>query len=228
MPKFISDEVFVKWTAQWQALEHSREPFGFFNLGSKLLLGDFFDGNDFETLVSTPGIAVIKVRFGFDTEETKFKLVLFGVDNTGQIITPYYAHAPADFREAGDGPGGNVPDVLAKQWIRYWEEKGHAGEIASPLFRTQYGFLNGYNYPVKELLAALFRFEKMPKIYIRFVLHRYFPAANEDVQKELTGSYAFGLLFQAMANRGGESSVVLGPDEESGYYDLSAPCPRTC
>lgn len=228
MPKFISDEVFAKWAAQWQALEHSREPFGFFNLGSKLLLGDFFDGNDFETLVSTPGISVIKVRFGFDTEETAFKLVLFGVDSAGQIITPYYAHAPADFREAGDGPGGNVPDVLAKQWIRYWEEKGHAGEIISPLFRTQYGFLNGYNYPVKELLAALFRFEKMPKIYIRFVLHRYFPAANEEVQKELTGSYAFGLLFQGIANRGGDTSGLIGPDEESGYYDLSAPCPRTC
>jgi len=227
MPKFISDEVFTKWAAQWQALEHSREPFGFFNLGSKLLLGDYFDGDDFETLVSTPGIAVIKVRFGFETGENAFKLVLFGVDNAGQIITPYYAHTPADFREAGDGPGGNVPDVLARQWIKYWEQKGHAGEIASPLFRTQYGFLNGYNYPVKELLAALFRFEKMPKIYIRFVLHRYFPAANEEVQKELTGSYAFGLMFQAISNKG-DGSDALGIDADSGYYDLSAPCPRTC
>jgi hypothetical protein len=82
--------------------------------------------------------------------------------------------------------------------------------------------------PLKELLAALFRFEKMPKIYIRFVLHRYFPAANEVVQRELTGSYAFGLLFQGIANREGDHSGLTGPDEESGYYDLSAPCPRTC
>jgi hypothetical protein len=109
MPKFISDEVFAKWAAQWQALEHSREPFGFFNFGSKLLLGDFFDGNDFETLVSTPGISVIKVRFGFDTEETAFTLVLFGVDSAGQIITPYYAHAPGDFRGSGRWSGRKCP-----------------------------------------------------------------------------------------------------------------------
>ncbi|PSL34127.1 hypothetical protein CLV60_101496 [Dyadobacter jiangsuensis] len=198
-----------------------------FNLGSKLLLGDYLDGDDFETLVSTPGVAVIKVRFGFEPGENPFKLVLFGVDSAGQIITPYYAHTPADFREAGEGPGGNVPDVLARQWIKYWERKGHEGEITSPLFRTQYGFLNGYNYPVKELLAALFRFEKMPKIYLRFVLHRYFPAANEEVQKELTGSYAFGLLFQAISNKE-DGSGALGIDPDSGYYDLSAPCPRTC
>ncbi|WP_146151512.1 hypothetical protein [Dyadobacter jiangsuensis] len=196
-------------------------------MGSKLLLGDYLDGDDFETLVSTPGVAVIKVRFGFEPGENPFKLVLFGVDSAGQIITPYYAHTPADFREAGEGPGGNVPDVLARQWIKYWERKGHEGEITSPLFRTQYGFLNGYNYPVKELLAALFRFEKMPKIYLRFVLHRYFPAANEEVQKELTGSYAFGLLFQAISNKE-DGSGALGIDPDSGYYDLSAPCPRTC
>ncbi|MNY61090.1 hypothetical protein D3C86_1977260 [compost metagenome] len=68
----------------------------------------------------------------------------------------------------------------------------------------------------------------MPKIYIRFVLHRYFPAASEAVQKELTGSYSFGLLFQGIANRGNDNSGALSLEEESGYYDLSAPCPRTC
>ncbi|MCF0074677.1 hypothetical protein LZD49_29600 [Dyadobacter sp. CY261] len=226
MSKFISDELFAKWAAQWQALEHSREPFNFFKSGDQLLLGDYFDSADLETLVSTPGITVIKVRFGFDTEEKQFKLVLFGVDSAGQIITPYYAHAPADFRPSGDGPGGNVPDVLAKQWIRYWEEKGHADDITSTLFRSQYGFLNGYNYPVKELIAALFNFTKMPKYYIRFVLHRYFKFAEEPGIGDLEASYTFGLLFQAIPDQ--KESGLIGPDADSGYYDLSAPCPRTC
>ncbi|WP_353719122.1 hypothetical protein [Dyadobacter sp. 676] len=229
MSKFISDELYAKWVAQWQALEHSREPFGFFKSGSKLLLGDFFDGDDFETLVSTPGINVIKVRFGFDTEQQQFKLVLFGVDNAGQIITPYYAHTPADFREQGDdGPGGNVPDVLARQWKRYWVEKGHANDITSPLFRSQYGFLNGYNYPVKELLSALFKYKIMPRIYISFVLHRYFPVVGDGSARDLGASYTFGLLFQAIPAQEGDKSGVLGTDADSGYYDLSAPCPRTC
>jgi hypothetical protein len=228
MPQFISDEVFAKWTAQWQALEHVKEPFGFFKSEGKLLLGDFFDSTDLEALVSTPGISVIKVRFGFETELQKFKLVLFGVDSAGQIITPFYAHAPEDFREADDdGPGGNVPDVLAKQWKKYWVEKGEAGDITSPLFRSQYGFLNGYNYPVKELISALFGFKQMPRFYIRFVLHRYFPFVNEVAVKAPEASYTFGLMFQAIPDKSGaDSALTIDPD--SGYYDLSAPCPRTC
>ncbi|GGM95638.1 hypothetical protein GCM10010967_31370 [Dyadobacter beijingensis] len=226
MSKFISDELFAKWTAQWQALEHSREPFGFFKTGEKLLLGDYFDSGDLETLVSTPGIAVVKVRFGFETDKREFKLVLFGVDSAGQIITPYYAHTPGDFRPSGDGPGGNVPDVLAKRWIRYWEQKGYADDVTSTFFRSQYGFLNGYNYPVKELIAALFKFTEMPRFYIRFVLHKYFPFAEDPAIADLEASYTFGLLFQAIPDKA--ETGALGIDADSGYYDLSAPCPRTC
>jgi hypothetical protein len=233
MSEFISDEVYAKWTEQWRELEHHREAFDFFKSGEKLLLGDFFDSSDMETLFSTAGITTVKVRLGYEKDKNAFKVILFGVDSVGEMLTPYYAHTPGDFREiGGGGPGGNVPDVLANQWKKYWADLGYAGDITNQRFMTHYGFLNGYNYPVKELINALFKFKKLPQIYIGFVLHKYYPVDRSDVSAvdKPEAVYTFGLLFQAVStnNSGGTEKEDVTGESDSSYYDLSAPCPRTC
>jgi hypothetical protein len=233
MGEFINDIDFVKFTANWTELEGSTSPFDFFQSKSgKIILGDFLDNEDMETLFSAIGVSVIKVRFGINSvnDKTKFILILFGVDNAGERLTPYYAHTFEDLEPVSGGdPHGNVPDILADKWKNYWK---NAEVITSKNFMTHSGFLQGYNYPVKELISSLFKFniENPPKIFIGFILHKY-KDFNINPSVKTEDVYTFGLLFQAVPSNE-ISDKTLGSfgrsDGDSGYYDLSAPCPRTC
>ena len=239
MGEFITDRDFAKWTANWMELEDQQEPFNFFKLGKDTyLLGSFLEPEDIETLFSAIGVSEIKVRLGVD-EDNKFKLILFGTDNTGERFTPYYAHTPIDSEQIKDGDSdGNVPDILADKWKEYWLEHVKK-DIFSKHFMTHSGFLQGYNYTSKELIDSLFKFdiENPPRIYICFVLHKYI-AFNADTNfnpYDFTHRYTFGLLFQAIPTPSSDKYdpatgelIILNDAPSSGYYDLSAPCPRTC
>ena len=231
MANCISDHDFIVWTANWQELENSPGTFPFFKQDEKLMLGFYFDSTDIETLFSTPGIATIKVRFGF-SDDKKFKIILFGTDNVAERLTPYYTANAPDYKPVGSGPQhGNVPSALANLWREHWRTYGSKNDITSQMFMTHYGFLRGYNYSLKELIDALFNFKIMPKLYIAFVLHKYRPIAGASFTSAVDEAYVFGLLFQSIPNKTGndpESNDNVMAADDGGYYDLSAPCPRTC
>lgn len=231
MSSIINNETYALWTKEWRELENQEKPFQFFLRDDKLLLGDFLDPLHLELLFSTIGISTVKVRLGFDAASREFKLILFGTDSSGEQLTPYYAHTPDNFREIGDGgPHGNVPGVLAKKWKNYWLNHGYAGRIGRDQFFTPYGFLNGYNYPLKELISSLFNYNRLPRIYLHFVLHRYYSDSSGQSSSEPKSVYTFGLLFQAVGRKGSAAGQAVAGDDDGdgGYYDLSAPCPRTC
>lgn len=235
MSGFISDKEFVKRTAAWQELEgEPKERFTLFykrnsNLKS-FLSGVTLDSNDVENLFSKPSVTTIKVRFGVDNQshDNTFNVILFGTDDSGEVLTPYYIHETQVWKDTDNTSGpddGNIPDVLARRWKKYWLQKGETLTIDSSLFMTHYGFVRGYNYPVKELYGALFQFKTFPKLSIHFVLHKFHPINSSSASDE---AYTFGVFFQGLGRKSINHPGQEDPDDGSGYYDLSAPCPRTC
>jgi hypothetical protein len=235
MNSFITDKEFVKRTAAWQELEgEPRERFDFFYDNSSslksFLSGITLASNDVENLFSKPSVTTIKVRFGLDNQQNNksFNIILFGTDDLGEVLTPYYIHETQVWKDVSgiSGPDdGNIPDVLAKRWKKYWLQKGTSHTIDSSLFMTHYGFVRGYNYPVKELYGALFQFKTFPKLSIHLVLHKFHPINSSTASDE---AYTFGVFFQGSGHKSINDHGDETTEDESGYYDLSAPCPRTC
>jgi len=215
----ISEQVFDNWTIAWKELEFDQKPYEFFKKDGQLLTAVVFDATDMTSLISTTGVSTVKVRFGLDAENVAFKIILFGTDSYGQILTPYYVSARDVYSGLGDDEG-EVPIELINQWKKNWIEKGSSGEISNKSFLTPYGFTRGYNYPLKEFIQTLFKFETAPDIFIEFVLHEYY-GVNYLKTQEITST--FGVVLH-----GKDSSKELNDGKTDGYYDLTAPCPRTC
>ncbi|WP_400190969.1 hypothetical protein [Hymenobacter sp. B81] len=223
----ISDSTFAKWTLAWAEQQERDKPFSFFRRDQALQVAVMLDHASASLLLSTLGASTVKIRFGLRRDEhghEHFELLLFGVDAYGQRLTPYYNPNQAEYAAGANTapPQGNLPAELARQWMQHWAEKGQADELDAAVFTTPYGFLQGYNYPVHEFMEALQPFADAPNVRIAFGLHRYLglPTAPDDAQGRVV--YTFGLLFNAVA--AGQRVT----DFEESYFDLTAPCPRTC
>ena len=220
----ISQQTFENWSYAWQQLEFNSKPFDFFKEGDELIVSMLFDSKSMSSLLSTTGVSTIKIRFGLNIEKNDFEIILFGTDTTGQILTPYYIPFRKNFQktsppiEQGDG---KVPIELIRQWKNNWLVTAGKGAVTNNNFLTPYGFTRGYNYALKEFIETLFTFDKAPNINIVFVLHEYY-GVNYLTTQQVTST--FGVVLQAQKS---EKDIGLSADDES-YYDLTAPCPRTC
>ena len=219
----VPEQTFDNWTVAWKNLEFDPNPFEFFKSEEGLIAGVVFDSHNISSLLSTTGVSTIKIRFGFNAETKDFEIILFGTDSTGQVLTPYYVPAKKLYQKPDASPAdeGKVPSELIKQWKNNWLVKAGKGIIDTKNFMTPYGFTRGYNYPLKEFIETLFTFSTAPDINIVFVLHEYY-GINYLITKEKT--FTFGVVLQGKKASSGDS-VEEDPDS---YYDLTAPCPRTC
>jgi len=226
----ISESEFKKWTMSWSELEGNNALFPSFLYDKKLQLGVTLNGTAVTALLSTMGATTIKVRFGLREDDKgvfRFELLLFGIDAYGQRLTPYYNPEQVELKEpsAPIPQDGNMPDELAVQWKANWAALDQLDKLSTALFETNYGFLQGYNYPVKEFMDTLLPVGSTPDITIWFAVHQYYGVpTSPDVAHDKPVS-TFGLVFNAAS---GSTSTLAGASEESGYFDLTAPCPRTC
>lgn len=219
-PHLITEQVFENWAIAWKELEAYTKPYDFFKSEKGLLTAVVFDGGNISSLLSTTGIGTIKIRFGYDKETSSFKIILFGTDLTGQILTPYYVPARNEYSDKDLLEGsGKVPIELINQWKENWLDKAEQDTITNKNFITPYGFTRGYNYPLEEFIQTLFKFKKAPDIFICFVMHEYY-GINYLTTKETTST--FGVVLQ------GRGTVADNDSKSDPYYDLTAPCPRTC
>ncbi|RYU76729.1 hypothetical protein [Hymenobacter persicinus] len=228
----ISELEFTRAAAIWAEQASSEKIIDFFKKGSSLQVGVLLNYDSANLLFSTMGISTIKIRFGGQQDEQgtyRFALILFGEDAYGQRVTPYYNPQQGNYKDVSliQGEPGNLPTELAKQWMQHWEGKGAKDDLNAGMFGTIYGFLQGYNYPVKEFMSAMQGFEAAPDILISFGLHRYLGVPKEASSAAEEVVYTFGLLFNAV-QAAGPVAGLAAPVEESGYFDLTAPCPRTC
>lgn len=220
----ISQQTFETWSYAWQQKEFNTNPFDFFKEGDEILVSVLFDSKSMSSLLSTTGVSTIKIRFGFNVEKNDFEIILFGTDSTGQILTPYYIPFKKNYKglsaELGE-EDGKVPSELIRQWKNNWLIAAGKGAVNNSNFTTPYGFIRGYNYSLKEFIQTLFTFNKAPNINVVFVLHEYY-GVNYLTTHQLTST--FGVVLQGQKS---ENDIGLGADDEA-YYDLTAPCPRTC
>jgi len=219
----ISEQVFENWSIDWKNLEHDTNPYQFFKGEQGVLYGVVFSSGNMSSLLSTTGVSTVKIRFGFDKENATFQIILFGTDNTGQVMTPYYVPAKNLYYEKNDlaDEQGRVPAELIRQWKQNWIAKAAKGNVTYKNFMTPYGFTRGYNYPLTEFIEALFTFQTAPDINIIFVLHEYY-GIDYLTTKETTST--FGVVLHGTKT----ASTTNLMDDPDGYYDLTAPCPRTC
>jgi hypothetical protein len=223
LPQLISEQVFENWAFAWQKLEFDTNPFNFFKEGDQTLSGVVFDSHNMSSLLSTTGVSTIKIRFGLNVETADFEIILFGTDNMGTVMTPYYVPCKKNyFKPETALEEGKVPTELIKQWKKNWEKTAGAGHVTNMNFITPYGFTRGYNYSLKEFIETLFTFQTAPDIQVVFVLHTYY-GVNYLTTKETTST--FGVVLHAQKPGSSDADLQVDPDA---YYDLTAPCPRTC
>lgn len=231
----ISADEYKKWEANWAAQAAAPDPYTFFSPDGQVQTGVVFPFDTLRYLFSAVGVETIKVRFGlrqFDGDRpAQFYPMLVGVGATGpdsevQILTPYFISSTAmyDYSPSNGSEGeGNLPVALMEEWKKNWYEKAKVKAVDAKMFQVnpqltpdEQGFLRGYSYSVKEMMAALGAFQQEASIHLRFGLHKYYsllPAPDSP----LTEFYTFGLILY--------SSRAA---DDSGYYDFSAPCPFTC
>ncbi len=219
----ITEEVFKSLTSDWKALEFETATFPFFADSDRIQTGVVLNQKTLEYLLSTPGTSTIKIRFGFSKEETSFLLILWGIDETGQRLTPYYLAKDPIYRSRPDHTnGGRVPMELEKQWRYYWLTRTNDNEISALNFQVSRGFLKGYNYEMDEFTEALLIDRKANDVRISFVLHEHLPVTYQEGEPPV---YTFGLLLHAQTDL---QKLKDDDDDDDGYFDLARPCPPTC
>ncbi|SNR64737.1 hypothetical protein [Hymenobacter mucosus] len=222
--KFISDAEYARLVANWAQQEDNSEQLECFVEGDTFQVGGIISFSTISYLLSTPGIATIKIRFGLkNKEEKQFCLLLFGVDSAGERVTPYCEatsiYTPSTESEALDMPGEELPESLTGLWKYNWISRN--GAVGAEVFSIRYGFLHGYNYSVQEFVATLGLAKEKLSVHIIYGLHHYYGLGNSQKASTLP-CYAFGLVLHA--TKLGEANSI----DDEGYYDLSSPCPRTC
>ena len=257
---YISEEEFDKWTGLWKTTmsdSHSSLKDLFTDTVNKgrdyLQLGVGFKSQSILDFLSTVGLYTIFVRFGYDKEgSNKFKIILFGRDRQGNIVTPYMVGYPLydtitnlikDIDKYKDKLG-EVPIPLAKKWIQNWKDMGRNASPAMFNISNSNGnqALQGYAYQMRELLNTLFMDEKTNEMYAILGLHQY-PAREPSSVHRSSVAYTFGLLLlgihnnkppkpdnnETAPNRLTNHFIVEEELEVTAvYYDFSAPCPGTC
>lgn len=202
----ISQQQFDEYAANWVAA--SSDPAGgelarSFQLpdSRQLLALVSFPILQIARLVSTVGVAHIKVRFLIKTDETTkqphFTLALFATDALDARISSYYLadeywkpasphvaplhndeHAPIRRRDLSATPAKTeVPEVLARYWLRAWA----AVKQATPaLFATPYGPLRGYTFELNDFILPLRQVTRLSegKLLVDFDLHEYYRAKS--------------------------------------------------
>ncbi|HEX8426397.1 hypothetical protein [Hymenobacter sp.] len=254
----IPETDYYAWVERWKQVELTKDRYKFFlREDGRVQTGMTFDFDTLRHLFSTPGVTYVKIRFGLNHSQEhgpRFHLLLFGADKDNQVLTPYFTSAAFSHHHQYSAPSvgeGNLPAILMEEWQREWHQKVKEGSIDQKMFKVHYGFLQGYNYPLKEIMQAIgtLRGPSVTKdnltIHIKFGLHKYY-SLYETRESELEYVYTFGLMLYAEAPTGSSLAptgsaerfaepaltqnqpLALSREEESGYYDLTAPCPQTC
>ena len=232
------DEYAANWVAASSAAEGTELAQSFRRGKNQPLLASLsFPALQIARLVSTVGAAHIKARFlimrDAKTQQPHFTLALFATDALDARISSYYlaeqywlpatpTKAPnvmtpaASLRPViGATTRREVPDVLARYWLRLWAA---VTQVTPALFATSYGPLRGYTFEVAEFMTPLRQLADFghEKLVLEFDLHEFY---RTEPQGEVL-VHIFGLVLRL------ESLRVQGGDGP--FVNMGAPCPPHC
>lgn len=143
---------------------------------------------------------------------------------------------------------GAVPDALAMTWVANWYLASlnvtiNQGLLAPGIVNGSYGFLRGYTFDLKDFLAPLQQVsnflvlnEPDTLIAIKLGLHAYSYANpnGDNVPTQTLGlivqypTGALGKTEESINATEDETTSVGSIDDDSVFYDMSAPCPPSC
>jgi hypothetical protein len=224
---FITDETYVSTIlSEWDSYVQNNESLeSLFTYNGEKIYGWGMSFLDYVSLIGTPNCHNYKVRFGYDPLETdsfKFKMLVWGVDLAGDRVTAYccpqvkLTSTPLTLVNGGDPVGGLVAPQMAQCWLDNWEELSDydAGTFKVTVYpEGDIEVLRGYNYSSSDFHKVIDAAKAtIENVFFLNVCHDIVPA-NEDEAPNL-----FGTMIAAM----NDGKVI------SNYYDLSAPCPKTC
>jgi hypothetical protein len=224
----LNETDFIKYTSEWRIISNdsSRNLKPLFTVNDRFSNCILFSLSAVESLLSAEGVKAIKVRFCVHeiNGEPVFNLVLFSTDSIGATNSAYYLGTPGILVSENGGPGGNIPDWLAKKWLTYWLELEESRYFSSEdIFSTRYGMLDGYNYDMLDILDALYADKPdydAEYLCIHFALHRHYRAGviNPDLP-----TFTFNVVLQRVLFT--DNNEVENIPKDDVFYDISSPSP---
>jgi hypothetical protein len=219
-PLLINQTQYEAYTKLWHdTVKDTSDLNSYFTEGGERLLYAYYSADAIVNLVSTPGIHKVKVRFGIIDEQ--FAVIAFASDVDGIPVSAYFLALNANSYELGDTQadaellGDEVPQSLAEAWISNWTT---APDVTQSLFIVDNDgmedYLCGYTFKAADFRDTLFGDGAVTDRIVRvhFGVHEYYRPNTTEL------SATFGLVLDS-SGPGGDSGV---------FFDLSAPCPKTC
>lgn len=199
----------------------------------------------FVQMISFAGVQEWLIRFGRTTDDTtssggvEFCLILTGVDNQGNIITPNFQLIHPLFSKTALAEGNSeqsstvVGVSLKQQWTESWANLMLSVSVPKHICQNTHGILKGYNFKQSDFLMTVDSLQSVNNEMIEFrIVNHYSAFSPASAQTNAPG--AIGLMIghvNGVANisgNGNSHSVVPPFTQKSYYYDISSPCPPTC
>ena len=238
LPEMLSIKHFNQYTLDWQM---------YFSVETQPLK-DYFEIDYLKTnyviftkqcihkLLSTSGVTKVKAKFAlYPLKDGKkiFSIVLFGTDDQEVHTSAYYLGTPSNLDPSltlgytpGSDQNGYVPNDLANRWLENWRLI-KKDEIIEKLFDTNFGYLNGYSYEMRDFMDSLYPSGQINDegLNMYFALHdHHYPGCTDPFEM----NYTFGMVLQGFPfTLDGSSPANDGddPGDQNLYYDLSLPSP---
>lgn len=219
-PLLINQAQYDLYTKTWRdTVKDTLDLNSYFTEGGERMLYVYYSADTIVKLVSTPSIDKVKVRFGIVADQ--FAVIAFASDADGIPVSAYFLALIPNTSEQGDAegdttmPGDEVPQELAEAWMNNWAA---VSDVTQPLFIVDNDgvedYLCGYTFKAADFRDTLFCNGTVATQIVRvhFGLHEYYRPNTTELSATL------GLVLDS-TGPGGDSGV---------FFDLSAPCPKTC
>lgn len=186
-----------------------------------------FSIDQISSLVNAPGVALIKARFLYVTDEAAspyFSTTLFALDADGKRLSDYYIPslpgllpaAPAQPAGPAAGPDTRIARELALEWLTAWVNEE---ELVPSLFRTLNAPLKGYNFEVSTFEAPLAAAQPYAGkgLFLNLGLHQDPDSPEPHRMLDL-------VVYINRLDSRTQGTLAGLPNDES-YYNSGMPCP---
>lgn len=162
------------------------------------------------------GVAFWKVKFGYTQEEENapLKIILYGTDSGGEVLTPHYLLTGAYYEPkylGCDIPNSIISHDKGCNWLDRYIEQAELETIAKNVFTTPSNeLLRGYTFDAEDFILPQQELGEISGFFMAFSIHNELIAPSDN---------KFGLLICARS---------ADETEFSHFYDMGAPCPPDC
>jgi hypothetical protein len=190
-----------------------------FSSNAGTIFGYSMPAEEYASLMTgTEGVAYWKIKFGYTQEEENapLKIILYGTDEGGNLLTPYYKMTGGYYEPKNLGcdiPNSIISHDEGCDWLGRYITQAENETIAKRVFTTPNDeLLRGYTFDAADFILPVIELGEISEFFIAFTIH------HNPLLPSSEGH--FGLLICA---RGAGSEL-----QYSHFYDMGSPCPPDC